>query len=183
MSETGGLVVIVGPSGSGKDTLIDRMRDVFDGDPGVQFVRRTVTRPVQPGTEDHDSLSERDFEAAEARGSFCVTWRANGLAYGWPAELKEQISDGAVAIANGSRQALPSIRAVFPKAKVVALTVNEDELRRRLHARGRETAEQIEARIQRSLDSRVRGPNVVTIDNSGAVGDAARELERLIRSV
>ncbi|WP_417516116.1 phosphonate metabolism protein/1,5-bisphosphokinase (PRPP-forming) PhnN [Minwuia sp.] len=164
---TGHLLVIVGPSGAGKDTLIDGLRTRYDDDPRGLFVQRTVTRPAQPGAEDHASLSFDAFAAAERSGRFAVTWDANGLRYGLPAAVHAHLSTGGLAIANGSRQALPAIRAAFPALTVVAVEVDEAELRRRLDARGRETPAEIEARLERARSQPITGDDIVRLDNSG----------------
>lgn len=167
-TETGGaLLVIVGPSGAGKDTLIDGLRARFRDDARVRFVQRTVTRKADPEAEAHASMTVTAFEAAAARGAFSVTWDANGLKYGLPADISRHLAGGGVAVANGSRQALPAIRAAFPRVIVVAVSVAEAELARRLAARGRETPAEIEARLQRARDLAVTGEDVLHLDNSG----------------
>jgi len=163
----GTLLVIVGPSGSGKDTLIDGLRTHFRGDGSIRFVRRTVTREPDPNAEDHASMGVAEFEAAARDGAFSVTWDANGLKYGLPADIHDHLGRGGIGIANGSRQALPAIRAAFARVVVVAVTVNETELARRLAARGRETPTEIEARLQRARAVSVTGADVIHLDNSG----------------
>ncbi|MDF1721984.1 MAG: phosphonate metabolism protein/1,5-bisphosphokinase (PRPP-forming) PhnN [Minwuia sp.] len=176
----GTLLVIVGPSGAGKDTLIDGLRDRFRGDGAVRFVQRTVTRKADPNAEDHASMSVVEFEEAALNGAFAVTWDANGLKYGLPADIHDHLAAGNVGIANGSRQALPAIRAAFPRLKVVAITVDEAELARRLMARGRETAEEIQGRLHRARTLAATGDDVVYLDNSGPPEIATAKLCELV---
>ncbi|HEY6257055.1 MAG TPA: phosphonate metabolism protein/1,5-bisphosphokinase (PRPP-forming) PhnN, partial [Xanthobacteraceae bacterium] len=67
------LVVVVGPSGAGKDTLIDLARALCAQDsqidPRIVFPRRVVTRGPS-AAEDHDSIMPSAFDAAVGQGAF-----------------------------------------------------------------------------------------------------------------
>jgi phosphonate metabolism protein PhnN/1,5-bisphosphokinase (PRPP-forming) len=147
---TGTLVLVVGPSGAGKDTLIDGARHALAGDPGFHFVRRSITRPAGAGGEDHEALHERDFAARRIAGDFALWWEANGLSYGMPrAALDAALARGACAVANASRGAVARARQSLGRVHVVLVTASPDILARRLAGRGRESAAQIEARLER----------------------------------
>ena len=77
----GGFVLVVGPSGAGKDTVIAGARAALEGEPRLLFPRRVVTR-LASEWEAHDSLDEAGFRRAEAAGAFAQSWRAHGLCYG-----------------------------------------------------------------------------------------------------
>lgn len=174
VATAGAFVVIVGPSGSGKDTLIEWLRARLGTRPDVLFVRRTVTRDADASLEDHDSLTRDDFARAEAAGAFAVTWDAHGLRYGLPVALADHVARGGMAIANGSRGTIPLLRQRFSGLVVINLTVERDILAARLAARGRESTEEIAERLARSDAVWNLGEDVLTIDNSGAI-DAAGE--------
>jgi len=61
VGDAGRLVLIVGPSGAGKDSLIDYCRERLAGSDRVVFPRRIITREDAGGTEDHVTVSEDDF--------------------------------------------------------------------------------------------------------------------------
>src|SRR5450756_1114872 len=82
----GRLVLVVGPSGAGKDTLIDAVRAACRDEAGVVFPRRVVTRPWS-AAEDHDTISDASFDQAAANGAFALWWAAHGLNYGIPAAI------------------------------------------------------------------------------------------------
>ena len=82
MSGEGVLFLIVGPSGVGKDTLIESARETLAQDSQFVFARRVITRPAEAGGEAHEAISEADFHRAEETGAFMASWRAHGLAYG-----------------------------------------------------------------------------------------------------
>ena len=180
---TGTLVVVVGPSGVGKDSLMDIARRHFSGRDDVRFVRRTITRPTDTGGEDHDAASPEAFDRLVASGAFAVSWKAHGLGYGIPLDVREDLARGRTLIVNGSRSALASVRAAFPDLVVVNVTARADVLAKRLAARGRETAKQIEARLARTTAPLPTDLTIITIDNSGDLEVAGKELVQLIEEL
>jgi ribose 1,5-bisphosphokinase len=170
------MVVVVGPSGAGKDTLINVAAAHFRGRTDVHFVRRVITRNGDAGGEEHLSVSDAGFTSMEQAGSFAVWWEAHGLKYGIPAEVSVALSKGHLVIANGSRSALHRFHAAFPRLKVINVTARPEVLAGRLEARGRETHEDIMARLARGPLT-VRGDYDVTdLDNSGSLQDAERRM-------
>ncbi|MBZ9653296.1 phosphonate metabolism protein/1,5-bisphosphokinase (PRPP-forming) PhnN [Phyllobacterium lublinensis] len=168
----GVFVAVVGPSGAGKDTIIDYARTALTGQSGYHFVRRVVTRPSSADAEDHDSLSEAEFSAAKRAGAFCHSWEAHGLHYGLPKSVNIEIERGAVAIANVSRGVLPALRQAYANLLVVHITASHDALARRLASRGRESADDIRRRLMRAAPNPCDPSDAVMIDNSGAISDA-----------
>lgn len=176
----GTVVAVVGPSGVGKDSLIDFARQHFSGRPDIRFVRRTITRPQNSIGEDHHAVTDDAFDALVRSGAFAVHWKAHGLGYGIPADIYDDLAAGHIVIANGSRSALDAFRAAFPRLLVINVTARPDVLAKRLAARGRETAADIEARLARSTTALPANLNVANIDNSGELEAAGRELIELI---
>lgn len=177
----GTLIVVVGPSGAGKDSLINYARARLSSDPAFLFVRRTVTRTADATSEDHDSLTPDEFAAAAADGCFAVVWEAHGLRYGIPASARAHIAAGGIAVANGSRAALPGILDVFGSVKVVHVTARPDVLASRLAMRGREDADTIQARLERTLSETAGCGGWIEIDNSGELAIAGERLLAVIR--
>ena len=103
---TGALVLVVGPSGAGKDTLISYARARLAGRDDVCFARRIVTRAADATLEDHDTLSPEAFAERAARGDFALHWRAHGLCYALPACVDEALAAGRTVVANVSRGAV-----------------------------------------------------------------------------
>jgi len=175
-TERGIMVVVVGPSGAGKDTLMALAAEHFGSRPNVHFVRRVITRDGDAGGEDHLAVSEAGFASMEQSGSFAVWWEAHGLKYGIPAEVSVALSKGHLVIANGSRSALHRFQAAFPRLKVINVTARPEVLADRLEARGRETHEDIMARLARGPLT-VRGDyDVTNLDNSGSLAEAERKI-------
>lgn len=179
-SGPGLLVLIVGPSGAGKDSLIAYCRERLEGDPNISFPRRAVTRPPGDPTEDHIALSEPDFDRAARRGAFALHWGAHGLFYGVPATIEDDLHAGRTVIVNVSRAAIPEARERFRPLLVVSVTVPPEILAARIAGRGREDAEAAEKRIARAAAITVEGPDVVEIDNSGPLEVAGDKLLALL---
>lgn len=172
----GTLAVVVGPSGAGKDTLMNLAARHFTGRPDVHFVRRVITRDGDAGNEDHRSVSEADFDAMEQAGGFAVSWEAHGLKYGIPAEVAGELARGNLVIANGSRSALHHFQTAFPRLKVINITARREVLAERLMARGRESREDVLKRLDRSTITFDGSYDVTDIDNSGTLEDAERTI-------
>lgn len=183
----GRMIVVVGPSGAGKDSLIAYAKRHFSGQAGaercpVHFVQRIITRAADAGGEDHCPASPSEFDDLKAAGRFAVDWDAHGLSYGIPHDVHRWLSNGGVVIANGSRSILPRFAQVFPRLLVVNVTARPEVLADRLEARGRESREDILQRLQRSPPD-IRGDfSVVTIDNSGPLEEAGRQFIETIET-
>lgn len=178
---TGRLVAVVGPSGSGKDTLIAAVRARLAGRGGILFARRTVTR-ADGGPEDHATLTPDAFAEAEAAGAFALSWRAHGLAYGLPAVAATAVAAGRIVVANLSRGVLDEAERRFGALTVVLVVVAPEILAARLAARGRETPVEVAARLARPAPvlRPTPGRPVMQLDNSGRVEEGAARLLALL---
>ncbi|MQB44654.1 phosphonate metabolism protein/1,5-bisphosphokinase (PRPP-forming) PhnN [Rhizobium sp. ICMP 5592] len=178
------MVVVVGPSGAGKDTLMNLAARHFAGRPDIHFVRRVITREGDPGNEDHRSVSDVDFDAMERAGAFAVSWEAHGLKYGISSDVEDELARGHLVVANGSRSVLDRFQAAFPKLKIINVTARREVLAERLMARGRESREDVMKRLERGSLIVQGDYDVSDIDNSGTLDEAGRvivaELEALI---
>lgn len=182
-SKDGRLIVVVGASGAGKDSILKGAANYYHDNPRVEFVRRVITRECDPETEVHDSVTEEQFIVRQKHGDFSVWWQANGLYYGIPAEVLEKISLGQLIIANGSRAAIEDIRSTFKQLTIVHIAVTEEVLAGRLASRSRESDGQIKRRLQRNkMIKAIEGDDVVTIDNNLAKQSAIDEFIALIQS-
>ncbi len=145
----GPLILVVGPSGAGKDTLIDLARATLAEDPRILFARRLVTRPPGAG-EANGTLDDAAFAAGCAEQRFPLHWQAHGLSYALGPDVGERLRAGDVVVANGSRAALPQARGRFARLRVVLVSAPAEVRAVRLASRGRESFEDIRARLARA---------------------------------
>jgi len=183
---TGRLIYLIGPSGSGKDSLLDAARAPL-AERGCRIVRRIITRSAEAVGEAALGVSQEEFLALEAQGGFALSWRANGLAYGIPRDIDDWLAAGHDVLVNGSRGHLPATRLRYPNLLVLLLTVDQAVLRQRLLARGRESVDEIEARLARNarFSESVLADNdsgLRIIDNSGLLEHAVDRLLNCISS-
>lgn len=144
----GGFVLVVGPSGAGKDTLIRLARARLAGDARFAFPRRLVTRPASEH-EDNVEIAEDDFVRGAETGAFALHWRAHGLGYAIPSEAAQAAGDGRRVVCNVSRRAVAEARRCLPRVRVVSVTASPAVLAERLAARGRSEDGDLAARLAR----------------------------------
>lgn len=161
---SGRLIAVVGPSGVGKDSV---METVVANDTRLVLARRVITRPSEAGGEDFDGVSEAEFQRHVAACDFALHWSAHGLHYGIPRSVDASLAHGKDVLANLSRAVLLQAQARFPRFEVISLTATREVLAARLAIRGRETPAQISARLDRASPTFPAGIQVHNIDNSG----------------
>lgn len=165
--EGGVFVAVAGPSGVGKDTIINYARDRLAQRREFVFARRIITRTADARSEDHDTLAPAEFNAALQSGAFSLVWQAHGLSYALPRSIDADIAGGRVVIANISRQTIDDLRARYANFVLVVVSAHRDVIAERLRARGHETDEQIVARLERiAVEDTVRS-GAIRLENSG----------------
>ena len=170
----GRLFLLVGPSGVGKDSVLNALRDRAPA--GLHFVRRVITRPRTDDSEDFEPLAPEDFDPAD----FTLSWPAHGLHYGLRHQSFEPLARGDNLILNASRKAIPAFEDRFDSVTVISLTAPPEILTQRLTKRGRETPEDISNRLIRAVPIETRRAPVLTIDNSGALSNAVDQLAKAV---
>jgi ribose 1,5-bisphosphokinase len=174
----GRVVLVVGASGAGKDTLIGLVRAKLAGNPSVSFPQRIVTR-APDAFEDSVHLSVPDFETERARGGFALQWTAHGLSYAYDVRIDDEIRHGRSVVLNVSRTVIAATRARYFATRVVLIEADRDIRRQRLSGRNRETLANIDARLAREVSY---DPSLVdfVVTNNGEAGVAAQALEALL---
>ncbi len=177
---TGRLVLVVGPSGVGKDSVLRYAMARFAGDARFVFPRRCVTRAVDVTAEDHDSLDERTFDELAGQGAFALMWAAHGHKYGVRSGINTELERGQIVAVNVSRTIIAEVARRYPNAIVVEITAEPSIRIVRLAARKRETANDIQQRILREVVAPAHPLPLYVFKNDGEISDAGDELCRLL---
>ncbi|MCB5173962.1 MULTISPECIES: phosphonate metabolism protein/1,5-bisphosphokinase (PRPP-forming) PhnN [Microvirga] len=177
---TGGFVFVVGPSGAGKDTLLALAQAELSGDNRFLFPRRLVTRSSS-AWEEHDTITEEEFEAGQAEGRFTLSWKAHGHGYALPGSCLQAVRVGCLVVCNISRTLVDDARRRLPNVAVVEVTAPRAVLAERLAKRNRTDDANLEARLARSSEvGPVQADLTVVNDRSPEVG--AGQLIAFLRS-
>lgn len=176
LAPRGRLIYVVGPSGAGKDSVMQWASERLPREARVRFARRTITRAPGPGPERHSSVDDGTFERLREAGHFALEWRAHGVRYGVPRDMLAPIDRGETVVLSGSRQHLPQLMRRFPSAEVVHVVASPAKLRGRLVARGREGPVDVESRMRRPAFVPLAETRVVEIVNEGALETAGLAL-------
>jgi ribose 1,5-bisphosphokinase len=178
----GTLFLIVGPSGVGKDTLIDGAKATLAHNKNYVFPDRFITRPADAGGEQHVEVSIRDFEVAQRLGRYALSWHAHGLGYGIPIAINDLLDTGHNVIVNVSRTVLDQARSDFAKVRIISISAPSHVLAMRLAARGRETTAEIDERITRAAAYNVGGPDIIELINDGDLNIAIAKFVTILTS-
>ncbi|MCR6737050.1 MAG: phosphonate metabolism protein/1,5-bisphosphokinase (PRPP-forming) PhnN [Afipia sp.] len=175
----GRLILVVGPSGAGKDTLIGLVQAGCAGDSNVVFPQRVVTREAS-AHENNDAVSQTQFGQMLAHGDFAFQWEAHGLRYGLLNSLVDDIRAGHVVVVNVSRTIIEFARRLYANVTVVLVTAPEEVLAERLTARARPSDGRLDDRLRRAVVT--AAPDIV-IQNIGPAEDHAAELLKAVQGV
>jgi ribose 1,5-bisphosphokinase len=175
----GRLILVVGPSGAGKDTLLGLAKAACADDPGIVFPRRVITREASV-SEDNEAVSPDAFRQAEARGDYAMHWEAHGHRYALSRTIDDDIRAGRTVVANVSRTVVGAMRRTYANAVVVSITAPPNVLADRLAMRGRGSDGRLEHRLHRAVDDASAAPDV-TIVNTSSAEYHARQFVRIVR--
>ena len=173
----GRLILVVGPSGAGKDTLLGLAKSACVDDAFIVFPRRVVTREASV-SEDNAQLAPGEFREALARGDFAMHWEAHGHSYGLPRAIDDDIRAGRSVVVNASRTVIDAARHAYANVTVIQITAPPEVLAERIMMRARSSDGKAEQRLARAVDAAT--PDV-TILNVGRPEDHARRLVRAIK--
>ena len=175
------LIVVSGPSGVGKDMLVDRMRAEH---PCRHYAVTATTRGLREGERDgvdYHFVGKARFEDMIANGELLEWASVYGNYYGVP---KRQVADALAAgrdvVVKIDVQGAATIRGIAPDAVFVFLAPPSiEELRRRLAGRGSEGAEALERRLAAATREMEEAGkfDCVVVHRTNGTGEALGEVE------
>jgi guanylate kinase len=172
------LLVLAGPSGVGKGTIVERLRRRV---PALWVSVSYTSRPPRPGEvdgEDYHFVSRAEFEALRDAGGFLEWFEVFGDLKGTPrGPVEERLAAGIDVVLEIDVQGALKIKREFPAALLVFVQPpSPEELARRLRTRGTESPEAIERRLAAAAAEEAQAPefDVVVVND---------DVERVVEEV
>lgn len=180
------LVIISGPSGVGKDSVVRRMRELAYP---FHFVVTATDRPRRPDEVDgvdYHFLSTAEFERMIAADELLEYARVYGQYKGVPkAQARQALSSGMDVIMRLDVQGTATVRRKVPQALTVFLVPPSLEvLIHRLRQRGTESTEQLQRRLETALDEMrcASAFDYVVVNHEGALDQTAAQIMAIIQA-
>lgn len=180
----GGVFIVSGPSGSGKDTLLT---ELFKNHPEIKFSISTITRPMRAGEkegEKYNFISRESFEQMIAEDYLLEYNSYIGNYYGTPkAPVIKAINEGCDIIIEVDVNGAASIREKLPQAvSIFIMPPSLKELKNRLSGRGTEPEEIINQRMQSALSEIKRATEYDYIVINDDIATAVNDIHSIISS-
>ena len=178
------LIIISGPSGVGKDAVLERMRQYHKP---WYFIVTATTRPKRLGETDgvdYVFMSKGHFQELLDQGGFLEYANVYGRFYGVPqAQIQDAFKSGQDVIVKTDVQGARTLRSKVPGALLIFLAPpNMEELERRLRTRKSETESDLEQRIQTAFSEMASQSEFdhVVVNHTNSLEVAVRKIEQII---
>ena len=148
----GKLIVLTGPSGVGKGTLMNAILQRY---PELHYSVSTTTRSPRPGEvngKNYHFITRSEFEKLVTQGEFLEWAEFAGNCYGTPREaVLNHIQSGKLVVLEIELEGARQIRHTFPSAlSIFILPPSFAELEKRIRGRGQDAEEAISRRLNRA---------------------------------
>ncbi len=171
------MFLLVGNSGSGKDSILAWAKEHWACPKKELLVaQRYITRPESPETEKFISVSVDEFENMDGKGDFLLKWVSYDMHYGVKNDVLKDLKKGNLVVVNVSRQVIDDTRKRFPGTKVIFVQVPIETIVHRIQDRGRESQEQVQARVQRAKENETLPGADFVVENIGTIEEGGKKL-------
>jgi len=184
MKTFGNLFIVTAPSGAGKTSLV---RKLLQSDPHVKLSISYTTRPPRPGEQDgvdYHFVDKAEFERMLEASEFLESAEVHGSYYGTSQRwVQGVLQEGEDLLLEIDWQGAEQVRSLFPYAvSIFILPPSQEELSRRLHGRGQDSAEVIARRLANAREeiSHVAEFDYVIINDH--FDEALRDLQAIVRA-
>ncbi len=173
----GTLYMIVGPSGSGKQALIDA---VLEARPDLRRAPLIVSAQRSSNSCVIGSVSPDRFLHLMRRDTFALQWDSDGFRYGLTHDAAKQLRDGESLILSCDSSVIDKGKELYPDVQVIYITARMDVLRRRLASMAYGSDIEIDMHLAQCERFRPRKPDMVTVDTTESIAAGARALMEAI---
>ncbi|MFX1420380.1 MAG: hypothetical protein ACFE9N_15830 [Promethearchaeota archaeon] len=171
----GTLFLLVGNSGSGKDSIISGIIKAYPPNLiQIYAPKRFITRPPSE-FEKNISITPSEFKKMEKEGKFTLKWHIYGLDYGISKEIEDFLKNGHPVLINVSRTIIKEAREKYKNIKVIFIEVPFDITYQRIKNRKRENAVLLKERIERARNNQKFPDADFIVDNSGDLDNAINQ--------
>jgi len=179
----GNLILIIGNSGSGKDSIISgaikQHPSLFKN---FYIPQRYITRPVSKN-ESNISISVEEFDQLKNKGDFVLHWNSYELNYGIHIDIDKKLQTNENVIVNVSRTVINQAKQEYKNLKVIFVEVPFEVTAQRVKARGREDGELLEQRLRRAKDNQHFPDADFVVDNSGNLDNAINQFTSFLSNI
>ena len=180
MNRPGKLIVISGPSGVGKTSIVQEVLRLT----GAEYSVSATTRPPRPGEvdgRDYHFMDPAEFQEIKATGGTAEAALVHGNWYGTPAEpLREALAGGRTIVLAIDVQGAIQVHRKMPNATfILILPPSREELARRLSARGTEDAAAVARRLA-AAEKEIAAARASGVYNREVINDRLDEAVRRV---
>jgi guanylate kinase len=178
------LIVLSGPSGAGKDSIVDVLRGWY---PTMQRVITATTRPVRPGEEngaDYHFISEPEFQHLLDTGGFVEHAQVYDYRYGVPRiAIEDPLNFGLDVVARVDVQGAATLKRLFPEAVLIFITPGSIDVgAKRMKDRDLDTPAQQALRRETAASELEQAKDFdhIVVNEDGRLEEAASEVAKII---
>jgi len=175
---------MIGNSGAGKDTIIDKVFRRFPSHiKKLQVPKRVITRQGSD-TEKFESVDKETFHKLRESGEFILEWESYEHFYGIRREVLDWLDAGHPVLLNISRNVVQTARERFPGVRVIFIRVPLDVTADRIIERGRESYKEVLNRVVRAQEHQDYEGADFIVDNVGNIEETSQKvLDYLVASL